>query len=166
MYNYDKADLKSPTYTPNRLLNKAAEFFGVETDAELARVLEFHQAILTRTRNRKAPVNSFLMVRIMDRTNWTIQYVRELAGMPYDGGTLEGMFRRFRKKKRIPGPPINEPKITDAQVLEIHVTKGPAKETAEKYGITPGYVRHIRAGTCRRVARLVQSCCEPAREAA
>lgn len=166
MYSSEKIDLTSPTYTPNRLLNKAAEFFGVETDAELSRALEFHQAILTRIRKRKAPVNEFLMVRIMDRTNWPIKQVRELAGIPFDGGTLEGMFKRAKKPKRVIGPPVNEPKITDAQVLAIRLATGPTKATAKQYGITSRYVRQIQTGTCRRVARLVQSCCEPARKTA
>lgn len=160
MFSNEKINLTDPKYTPNRLLNRAMEFLGVETDSQLSSALEFDQAIISRTRKHKSAISYGLMVSIMDRTNWPIAKVRELAGMPFDGPSSEGAFKPIPKPpKRIPGPPVNKPKITDTQVLEIRMAKGPAKITAKRYGITVRYVNQIRTGTCRRVARLVQSCC-------
>jgi hypothetical protein len=98
------------------------------------------------------------MVQIMDRTDWTTKYVRELAGMPFDGGVSEGMFAKPKRPERTPPKP-RELKITDAEVLLIRSAKEPTKVTAKRYGLTPRYVRHIQTGTSRRAARLLQSCC-------
>lgn len=85
MRGIEEIDLKSPIYTPNRLFDKAAELLQVKNDATLALVLECDQALLCRIRRRKSPLSAWLMIQIMDRTGWHIKYVRELAGIPYDG---------------------------------------------------------------------------------
>jgi hypothetical protein len=83
----DDIDLTSPTYTPNRLLNKVMECLDVENASQLAHLLECDPAIITRVSHRQRPISPGLMVQIMDRTGWHIQTVRELAGMPFDGPT-------------------------------------------------------------------------------
>jgi hypothetical protein len=83
----DPIDLASPSYTPNRLLNHAAELLGARNDARLALILEVDCAYISRIRSRKEGIGPGLMVRIMDRTGWHIQHLRELAGMPFDGVT-------------------------------------------------------------------------------
>jgi hypothetical protein len=66
---------------PNRLLNKVAQHLSVSSYSQLALVLDCDPALICRVHRRQVQVSSWLMVRIMDRTGWTITYVRELAGM-------------------------------------------------------------------------------------
>jgi hypothetical protein len=81
----DPIDLHAPSYTPGRLLNHTAAHLRCPCDAQLAHALELNNAILTRVRKRQNPVSDTLIVRIMDRTGWSIQYVRELMGVPFEG---------------------------------------------------------------------------------
>jgi hypothetical protein len=78
-------DLSDPSYTPNRLLDRTAEMLHIETDARLALVLECDASLICHIRARRYAISAWLMVQIMDRTGWHITYVRELAGLPYDG---------------------------------------------------------------------------------
>lgn len=81
----DEIDLSAPSYTPNLLLDRAAEMLGCKNDHRLALVLECDSALICRIRARTAPITAYLMVQIMDRTGWHVQDVRRLAGIPYDG---------------------------------------------------------------------------------
>lgn len=81
----DEIDLQSPDYTPVRLILATAKFLHAKNDAALARFLEIEHAQLSRIRHRKERVTFRLMVSIADCTGWSIQEIRELAGMPYDG---------------------------------------------------------------------------------
>jgi hypothetical protein len=78
-------DLASPGYTPGRLLDEAAFVLRAPNRAALALALEVDPALVSRVGRRKSPLTEHVMVQIMDRTAWSIQYVRELAGMPYEG---------------------------------------------------------------------------------
>lgn len=80
--------LTDPSYTPQRLLNVLAQRFGAANDSELASLLEFERATLSRIRRRKLVIPGNLLVAILDRTDMTIRDVRGLAGMPFDGGLL------------------------------------------------------------------------------
>jgi hypothetical protein len=81
----DPIDLTSPSYTPVRLLNEAAFALRARNLQALALRLECDLAQLHRIRYRKTPVTANLLVAIMDRTGWHLQYVRALAGIPFDG---------------------------------------------------------------------------------
>jgi hypothetical protein len=81
----DPIDLTDPSYTPARLLNESAFALRAESLLALARRIEFDPARLHRIRYRKAPVNANLLIAIMDRTGWHVQYVRALAGIPFNG---------------------------------------------------------------------------------
>jgi len=137
-----KFDLQARTYTPNRLFEKVAECLGAGTDAELARVLNCAQAQLSRMRKRKDPISAAMMVKVMDRTDWTVKQVRALAGMPVEDIAPQ--------PRNAPKPPPPQFKITDAQVREIRARKGPVSLTAELYGISDRYVQLIQSGKARR----------------
>jgi hypothetical protein len=128
-------DLQAPTYTPNRLFGKVAECLGADTDADLARALNCAQAQISRMRQRKDPISYRMMVLIMDRTEWTIRKVRELAGLP--AGDAKPM-----RKARL--------KITDVQVLEIRAMREPYTVIGRKYGVSDTYVKLIQCGKARR----------------
>lgn len=81
----DRPALNCPDYTPVRLLDAAARALGARNDLQLARALEMDNGMVCRIRHRKQIVTDRLMIDIMDRTGWTIDVVRKLAGMPFDG---------------------------------------------------------------------------------
>jgi hypothetical protein len=81
----DPIDLKSPSYTPAKLLHTTAAMLHCKNDSRLALALEVDKALITRVRRRQQVISPGLMVRIMDRTGWHIQEVRRLAGIPFDG---------------------------------------------------------------------------------
>jgi hypothetical protein len=78
-------DLASRTYTPSRLINTTARHLGCANLFCLSFVIGIHGSQLGRIYKRQRPVSSNLMVAISDHTGWTIKYIRELAGMPFDG---------------------------------------------------------------------------------
>lgn len=84
----DDFDMTSPTYTPHKLLTAAMIALKARSAHDLARKLEVDAAVMTRVRKRQVRISERLMVGIMDRTGWTIKHVRELAGMPFDGGAI------------------------------------------------------------------------------
>lgn len=78
-------DLTDPKYTPVKLINEAARELGAGSDYQLARALEVTQSMLSRFRNRKVGISDRFMVDVADRTGWSIEYIRGLAGIPFDG---------------------------------------------------------------------------------
>lgn len=84
----DAIDLNSPTYTPGRLLDALMRPLKVRNDSQLARALEMTVPQVWRIRNRRNPITERFMVFVMDRTGWTVAYVRELGGIPFDGGIV------------------------------------------------------------------------------
>jgi hypothetical protein len=78
-------NLQSPTYTPRRLLEELMWVLHAPRREQLARALDLDTGLISRIWNHKAPLTYGVFVRIMDRTGWSIAYVRELAGMPFEG---------------------------------------------------------------------------------
>jgi hypothetical protein len=77
--------LDDPCYTPERLLHALSQALGQGFDEHLAHALEIEPAQLSRIRHRKQPLTEWVLVQIMDRTDWSIRQVRALAGIPFDG---------------------------------------------------------------------------------
>ena len=67
--------------TPNRLLNELAAFLQTKNDAALARKLKMSHASMTRIRGGSNDVSANIILRIYDLTGWTIEYIRQRAGM-------------------------------------------------------------------------------------
>lgn len=72
--------LKSPSYTPNRLINRVAAMLELERDAHLARVLNVYPSDLSRMRSRQRFIDAEMMIRIHDVTGLSIEEIRELMG--------------------------------------------------------------------------------------
>jgi hypothetical protein len=81
----NRIDLASPGYTPAALIYAVAEAMGLGSDEQVAHALEIEPAQLSRIRHRKQPLTEWVLVQIMDRTDWSIKQVRALAGIPFDG---------------------------------------------------------------------------------
>lgn len=78
-------NLKDPTYTPVRLLNETGFLLGCLNDAALALALDVNISQLSRIRHRKEPLSFRVIVLIADCTGWSVQHIRTLAGLPFDG---------------------------------------------------------------------------------
>lgn len=76
--------LAHPGYTPHRLINHARTALGAPNDNVLSEMLEYDHGQISRIRSRKEAVTPAFMVAVMDRPKWSIDYVRELAGLPAD----------------------------------------------------------------------------------
>jgi plasmid maintenance system antidote protein VapI len=72
--------MQSPTYTPNRLLNRAMEMLGIECDATLARKLGFHPHEISHMRAKRRYIGGEMLIRIHEMTGLTITEMRELMG--------------------------------------------------------------------------------------
>lgn len=144
----DDYDLHAQDYTPGRLLDKASRELGARNDSQFSQILERNAATISRIRSRTAPITPDLMVQIMDRTNWSIKEVRELAGIPFIGAIV------LAANQTAPRPPRPQPKpfvlkLTDMQVQEIRLSKVSQSKTAKLYGITQAYVSQIRKNKAR-----------------
>lgn len=99
-------DLQSPSYTPRRLLEEVMWVLHAKTRDALAQALDLDSGLICRIWNFQAPLTDGVFVRIMDRTNWPVGYVRELAGMPYLGDVYPprprtvDVFRRLAATRR------------------------------------------------------------------
>ena len=131
----DEFDLQSPSYTPGKVLDHVAWELWVPNDQRLAHALEFHPAVICRIRNRLAPIGDRVMVRIMDRTTWTIRYLRELAGMPYIG-----MIYPPRPRVRTEYRPPRNYHIAKEHILQA--MPGTVDELVKKSGYNRGTVEH------------------------
>jgi hypothetical protein len=92
-------DLAALSYTPEKLLDEVAFVMQAPNRNQVARNLDLDPALLCRIVKRQAPLTALVMVRIMDRTGWGIRYVRELAGIPYDGIVYPPRVRRIEPVK-------------------------------------------------------------------
>jgi hypothetical protein len=97
---YLDIDLQSPSYTPERLFDEFAYVARAANRTQIAQALEVHRAMMTRILGRRDALTEGLMVRIMDRTGWSIAYVRELAGIPFDGDVYPARSRIISTKQR------------------------------------------------------------------
>lgn len=74
--------LNDPNYMPHRLINDVGFFLKVNSMQAIARELSFDAGQLSRVRAKKEVISERLLIRILDKTGWTLQYVRERAGLP------------------------------------------------------------------------------------
>lgn len=79
VFAYDK---QAPTYTPQRFIAKLEEKLGTKCDVELACTLHITYTAIGQIRRRKAAISPTLMVRVADLTGWSLDEIRNLAGIP------------------------------------------------------------------------------------
>lgn len=136
-------NLASATYTPGRLLDEVAFVLRADSGAALALLLEVDPAQISRTLNRKAPASDALLVRIMDRTGWRLEYLRELMGVPYDGIVYPPRVRRVE--------PVTTPRdYHQARRDILQAMPGTIAQLVKKSGYARGtveiWVRKMRIG--------------------
>lgn len=140
MKDHQDIDLQSPSYTPLRLMSKTAELLGAYNWAALARILEVHPAVITRANKRQELISANIFVQIMDRTGWSIQRVRDLAGMPYEGPPPPiAPIPVAEKPRRTP-----RKRIPTKVIQAIQLDNRPRKQIAFDYNITPQHVGAIQ----------------------
>jgi hypothetical protein len=137
----DKIDLQSPTYTPRRLLNEVMWVVHADNRNQMACLLELDNGLVSRIWNRQAPLSSHVLMRIMDCLGWGAQYVRELAGMPFDGTVYPPRPRILSKQQR-------NYQLAKADILQA--MPGTVEELVQKSGWALRTVREwlgvLRAG--------------------
>lgn len=79
-------------YSPGRLLDNLNSCLGLHNDADLARVLQIHPAVLSKIRHHVNPVSAELTLRIHDVTDIPIHTLRSWMNVTVD------------IKKRLPRP--------------------------------------------------------------
>lgn len=105
-----RVDIADPNYTPVKLINEAARELGAPSDFKLAIFLEMDAGHLSRIRNRIEPVSDRFMVDIADRTGWSIDHIRKLAGIAFDGErTLVIITQSMAHGKRFPRRLLRDP---------------------------------------------------------
>lgn len=139
----DPIDLQSPSYTPERLLGEVMWVARVESRNKLAHALEVDGGLISRIWNKVSPLTDGLMVQIMDRTGWSLKYMRELAGIPYDGPVYPPRVRVIH----VPLAP------RDYQLAKGHILQampGTVEQLAKKSGYSRGtveiWLKELRAG--------------------
>lgn len=128
-------DLTDPSYTPVKLLDEAKWVLRARNRSQLARVLEIDEAIICRVWNLKVPISDHLMVQIADRTGWSIQYVRQLAGTPYDGAVFPPRPRLIS----LPKNPLDRYHIAKGHIVQS--MPGTVPQLAKKSGYSANTVR-------------------------
>jgi hypothetical protein len=68
------------TYDPNPLLAAVSEHLNVKKDSELARALAISPPIISKIRHRKMVVGANLLIRMHEKTNFSIKKLRALMG--------------------------------------------------------------------------------------
>ncbi len=75
-----KALLKLTSYSPDNFLNRLIGKMGLKNDAALARTLDVTPAVVSRIRNKKAPVSANLLLMIHEMTEIAIPELRRMMG--------------------------------------------------------------------------------------
>lgn len=75
-------DLNDPNYRPERLIHAAKRELGARTMEIFADMISMHSSGLSYMCSKTVALSPLVIVRIMDRTKWSIDKVRELAGIP------------------------------------------------------------------------------------
>ena len=75
-----KALLKLASYTPDNFLNRLLGKLHLKNDAALARTLDITPAVVSRIRNKKAPVSANLLLMIHDVSEIAIPELRRMMG--------------------------------------------------------------------------------------
>lgn len=73
--------LKNPRYCPNVLLNYVSHKLGVETDAQLRRIIGCTAAQISKVRHKVEPVGDMLLLRMHEETGLRTLELKKLAGM-------------------------------------------------------------------------------------
>jgi len=87
-------------YNPGRLLDAVIERFGLKNDAALCRKLCVAPPLISKIRNRRAPLGDNMLVLLHEETGLSIRELRSLMGTetrplagrsgPYDTATAPG----------------------------------------------------------------------------
>lgn len=72
--------LKLASYSPENFLNRVLNAMNLKNDAALARALEVTPAVVSRVRNKKAPVSANLLLVIHDISEIAIPELRRMMG--------------------------------------------------------------------------------------
>lgn len=139
----DPIDLHSPSYRPERLLEEAMFVLRAPDRTTLARLLEVDPALICRIWNRKSHISELVMVRIMDRTDWSIRYVRELVGMPYDGMVYPPRPRMIEVQKPARNYHLAKEHILQAMPGTINAL---ARKSGYSRGTVEFWIKVLRAG--------------------
>ncbi len=75
-----KALLKITSYCPDNFLNRLLGKMQLKNDAALARELEVTPAVVSRIRNKRAPISANLLLMIHDSTEIGIAELRRMMG--------------------------------------------------------------------------------------
>ncbi len=76
-----EALLASSEYTPNRILDALLDHWQLRNDAALSRRLGVAPPVISKFRHKRLPIGAAHLLHIMDATDWSLEQVRELAGM-------------------------------------------------------------------------------------
>lgn len=67
--------------TPNRLFNALQEHFQLNSDIEVSKTIGVQQSYVGRLRRSYREISGNVILLIYDKTGWSIEKIRELAGM-------------------------------------------------------------------------------------
>jgi hypothetical protein len=62
----------------HKLLDAICESLDIKNDAALARFLECLPSLICKIRNQKTSVSPWFILRVYDKTGWTIEAIRAL----------------------------------------------------------------------------------------
>jgi plasmid maintenance system antidote protein VapI len=66
--------------TPNRLFNELLEYNSFKTDTTLAAWLGIPRSMLSMMRAKDRDIGAGLILKVYDRTGWSVERIRQLAG--------------------------------------------------------------------------------------
>lgn len=72
---------KEPGYDPNALVDGLIKAMALKNDAALARMLRIQPPIISKVRNRKAPVTAGLLLRMHEVTSTPVSMLRKMMGL-------------------------------------------------------------------------------------
>ena len=78
--NQNKQYRKPVTYDPSHLLNVLLRKLDVKNDAALGIELEIGPPLLSKIRNRRAPISAGVLIRMHEVSGLSIQELRRLMG--------------------------------------------------------------------------------------
>ena len=73
---------REPGYNPVQLLDTLLGQLHLKNDAALSRVMRVDQSIVSKVRNRKAPVTACLLLRMHETTRLPVASLRRWMGVP------------------------------------------------------------------------------------
>lgn len=73
--------LKSPTYTPEVLLDALIKKMHLKHDAALSRALKVAPPVISKIRHRRLPVGASLLIRMHEVTDLPIRELKVWAGI-------------------------------------------------------------------------------------